>query len=76
MCGVLYQSPSALLGAREDPVEQEEMPAGSGDSAAAFVLRRLGSLDQLLPPDGVPRDDASTAASVETLSFEVTCADS
>lgn len=52
------------------------MPAGSGDSAAAFVLRRLGSLDQLLPPDGVPRDDASTAASVETLSFEVTCADS
>lgn len=76
MCGLLYQSPSALPGAGEDPVEQEEMPAGSGDSAAAFLLQRLGSLEQPLPPNGVPGDDPNTAASVETLSFEVTCADS
>lgn len=46
------------------------------DSAAAFLLRRLGSLGQLFPLDGVPGDDPDAAASMEILSFEVTCADS
>lgn len=54
--------------------------AGGGDrrlrvrrSSAPAVL---GSPGQLFPLDGVPGDDPDAAASVEILSFEVTCADS
>lgn len=84
MRGLLARSPSAA--ARQGhtwPSRSWGSPCGAGgrdcrlrarrDSAAAFLLRRLG---QLFPLDRVPGDDADAAASVEILSFEVTCADS